>query len=221
VNLPNSITLARISCVALFLWILSSAGLHTLHASHGQQELLAAAVLALASLGGAVDGYLARRTHQVTTLGALLSSLAGQLLVSTAYIALVRYAPELLPAWLAVVMVGREFMVTGMCAVAVQERMTLGVRDIGKQKTALQTISVVGVLLAHGWPRWQLGGAASSGTSLPVAEIAEGVLWFTLAVSLLSAGAYFRAFWMEAREQSRRRSAPVPLAGKRDGDVGV
>jgi CDP-diacylglycerol--glycerol-3-phosphate 3-phosphatidyltransferase len=214
VNLPNSITLARISCVALFLWILSSAGLHTLHASHGQQELLAAAVLVLASLGGAVDGYLARRTHKVTTLGALLSSLAGQLLVSTAYIALVRYAPELVPAWLAVVMVGREFMVTGMCAVAVQERMTLGVRDIGKQKTALQTISVVAVLLAHGWPRWQVGG-----TSLPGAEIAVGVLWLTLAVSLLSAGAYFRAFWMVAKEQSRQRRAPLPFVGKRDTDA--
>jgi CDP-diacylglycerol--glycerol-3-phosphate 3-phosphatidyltransferase len=214
VNLPNSITLARISCVALFLWILSSAGLHTLHASHGQQELLAAVVLVLASLGGAVDGYLARRTHTVTTLGGLLSSLAGQLLVSTAYIALVRYAPELLPAWMAVLMVGREFMVTGMCAVAVQERMNLGVRDIGREKTTLQTISVVGVLLAHGWPRWQMGG-----TSLPGAEIAEGVLWFTLAVSLLSAGAYFRAFWMEARAQSRQQRAPLPLASKRDRDV--
>ena len=109
---------------------------------------------------GAVDGYLARRMHRVTTLGGLLSPLADQLLLSTAYIALVRYAPELLPAWLAVLMVGREFMVTGLCAVAVQERMTLGVRDIGKGKTALQTISVVAVLMAHAWPRWQVGSAA-------------------------------------------------------------
>ena len=163
-NLPNSITLARIGCVPLFLWILSSAGLHVLHASHGQQALLAAAVLLLASFAGAVDGFLARRMQRVTTLGGLLSALADQLLLATAYIALVRYAPELLPAWLAVLMVGREFMVTGLCAVAAQERMTLGVRDIGKAKTALQTISVVAVLLAHAWPRWQLGG---SGTTWP------------------------------------------------------
>jgi CDP-diacylglycerol--glycerol-3-phosphate 3-phosphatidyltransferase len=223
VNLPNSITLARISCVALFLWILSSAGLHTLHASHGQQELLAAAVLVLASLGGAVDGYLARRTHTVTTLGGLLSSLAGQLLISTAYIALVRYAPELLPAWLAVVMVGREFMVTGMCAVAVQERMTLGVRDVGKGKTALQTISVVAVLAAHAWPVWHVGGTALSIRAWPGAAIAEGLLWLTLAVSLLSAGAYFRAFLQEAQQQSRQRRAPLPFPGKRarDSDVRI
>ena len=205
-NLPNSITLARIGCVPLILWILSGAGLHILHASHGQQALLAAAVLVVASLGGAVDGYLARRTHRVTTLGGLLSPLADQLLLSTAYIALVRYAPELLPAWLAVLMVGREFMVTGLCAVAVQERMTLGVRDISKAKTALQTVSVVAILMAHAWPRWQLG----SGIAWPGDAIAEWILWLTLAVSVLSACAYFRAFWLEARQQSRQRPAPVP-----------
>ncbi len=215
-NLPNSITLARIGCVPLFLWILSSAGLHVLHASHGQQALLAAAVLVLASFAGAVDGFLARRMQRVTTLGGLLSALADQLLLATAYIALVRYAPELLPAWLAVLMVGREFMVTALCAVAAQERMTLGVRDIGKAKTALQTISVVAVLLAHAWPRWQLGG---SGTTWRGAAIAVDILWLTLAVSLASAFAYFRAFWQEAQQQSKRQRAPLPFAGKRDTDV--
>jgi CDP-diacylglycerol---glycerol-3-phosphate 3-phosphatidyltransferase len=214
VNLPNSITLARIGCVPLFLWILSSTGLHTLHASHGQPELLAAAVLVLASVGGGVDGYLARQTRRVTTLGTLLSALADQLLVATAYIALVRVAPELVPAWLAVLMVGREFLVTGLCAVAAQERMALRVRDIGKGKTALQTISVVAVLLAHGWPKWQVGGETLPGTA-----IARGILWLTLAVSLLSACAYFRAFWMEAMQQSRQRRAPIPFAKKRDSDV--
>jgi CDP-diacylglycerol---glycerol-3-phosphate 3-phosphatidyltransferase len=219
VNLPTSITLARIGCVPLFLWILSNPGLHVLHASHGQQALLAAAVLVLACFAGVADGYLARRMHRVTTLGGLLSSLADQLLISTAYIALVRYAPELVPAWLAVLMVGREFMVTGLCAVAVQERMTLGVRDFGKGKTALQAVSVAAVLLAHAWPVWQLGSARSSGTAWPGAAIAEGILWLTLAVSLLSAGAYFRAFWQEAQQQKRRQRAPIPFARKRDTDA--
>jgi len=214
VNLPNSITLARISCVPLFLWILSSTGFS---ASHGRQELLAAAVFLLASLTDGVDGYLARRSHQVTTLGTLLSALADKLLISAAYIALVRFAPELVPAWIAVLIVGREFMVTGLCAVAVQERMTLGVRDIGKGKTVLQMICVPSLLLAHGWPRWQVGGTALHGTVLPGAVIAVGVLWLMLAVSLLSAFAYFRAFWVEAMQQSRQRRAPLPFVGKRTG----
>jgi CDP-diacylglycerol--glycerol-3-phosphate 3-phosphatidyltransferase len=209
-NLPNSITLARISCVPLFLWILSSAGLH---ASHGQQELLAAVVFLLASATHGVDGYLARHTHQVTTLGTLLSALSGQLLVSTAYIALVRFAPELVPAWLAVLIVGREFMVTGLRAVAVQEHMTLAVRDVGKGKSVLQVISVLAVLAAHRCPRWQVGGAVLPGTA-----IAVGALWLMLAVSLLSAFAYFRAFWLVAMQQSQTRSAPVPFAAERKSD---
>ncbi len=144
-NLPNSITLARICCVPLFLWILATSHFHGVH---GRQELLAAAVFLLASLTDGVDGYLARRTHQVTTLGTLLSPLADKLLVATAYIALVRFAPALVSGWIAVLIVGREFLVTGLCSVAAQEGMTLHVHDIGKGKTVVQIVSVVAVLMA-------------------------------------------------------------------------
>ena len=199
-NLPNSITLARIGCLPLFLWILSGAGLRALQ---GRQELPAVAVLLLAWASGAVDGYIARRTNQVTKLGTLLSALTDRLLVSTAFIVLVRFAPALVPAWIAVLIVGREFLVTGLRAVATQERMKMDVLDLGKVMTAVQTISVLCLLLAHRWPIWQAGGAA-----LPGAAIASGVLWTMLAVSLLSAAAYFRAFWIEARhkQQSRARA---------------
>ena len=197
-NLPNSITLARISCLPLFLWILSSAGFRLLQ---GRQELAAAAVLLLAWGSGAVDGYIARRTNQVTKLGTLLSALTDRLLVSTAFIALVRFAPALLPAWIAVLIVGREFLVTGLRAVATQERMDLNVLDLGKVMTAVQTISVLCLLLAHRWPIWPLSGAALLGTA-----IASGVLWTMLAISLLSAAAYFRAFWVEAKNRQQRRA---------------
>jgi CDP-diacylglycerol---glycerol-3-phosphate 3-phosphatidyltransferase len=205
VNLPNSITLARIGCVPLFLWILSHAASHLLH---GWQEVPAAAVLLLAWAGGAVDGYLARRRHQVTKLGGLLSALTDRLLVSTAFIALVRFAPALVPAWIAVLIVGREFLVTGLRTVAVQERMNLDVLDLGKGMVAVQSVSVLCLLLAHRWPSWQLGGATLPGTA-----IAVGVLWAMLAISLLSASAYFRAFWVEASQQSRARQQ----AGIRNG----
>ena len=210
-NLPNSITLARIGCLPLFLWILSGVGFRILH---GRQELPAAAVLLLAWGSGAVDGYIARHTNQVTKLGTLLSALTDRLLVSTAFIALVRFAPALLPAWIAVLIVGREFLVTGLRAVATQERMeaavypgkpkVLGIPvDPGKAMTALQTISVLCLLWAHRWPSWQLGGTTLSGMA-----IASGVLWTMLGISLLSAAAYFRAFWIEAkvRHQSRARA---------------
>ncbi len=103
-------------------------------------------------------GYLARRMHQVTTLGMLLSPLADKLLVATAYIALVRFAPALVSGWIAVLIVGREFLVTGLRSVAVQEGMKLDVRDIGKVKTVVQVVSVVAVLMAHAWTTWPVGG---------------------------------------------------------------
>jgi CDP-diacylglycerol--glycerol-3-phosphate 3-phosphatidyltransferase len=203
VNLPNSITLARIGCVPIFLWILSSTAFH---ATHGRQELLAAAVFLLASATDGLDGYLARRTHQVTTLGMLLSPLADKLLVSTAYITLVKFAPTLVPGWIAVLLVGREFLVTGLHSVALQEGMKLHVREIGKLKTVLQVVSVVAVLMAHAWPIWMVEGTALSGTA-----IATGAIWLMLAVSLLSALVFFRAFWVEALRQSRTRVEPKPF----------
>ncbi len=169
---------------------------------HGRQELLAAAVFLLASVTDGLDGYLARRRHEVTTLGMLLSPLADKLLVSTAYITLVRFAPALVSAWIAVLIVGREFLVTGLRSVAAQEGMTLEVRDIGKFKTVVQAVSVVAVLMAHAWPRWTLGG-----TVLPGTGIAIGAMWLMLAVSLISAFAYLRAFWAEALRQSNSAAA--------------
>ena len=210
VNLPNSITLARISCVPLLLWILSSTGLNGVH---GRQELLASAVFLLASATDGVDGDLARRRHEVTTLGMLLSPLADKLLVSTAYITLVKFAPTLVPAWIAVLIVAREFLVTGLRSVAAQENMTLDVRDIGKLKTVVQTVSVVAVLMAHAWPRWTLGGSALPGTAFAIATI-----WLMLAVSLVSALAYLRAFWTEALRQGSQRRNRLPFVIHRKGD---
>jgi CDP-diacylglycerol--glycerol-3-phosphate 3-phosphatidyltransferase len=210
VNLPNSITLARICCVPLFLWILSGSGFHALH---GRQELAAAAVFLLASLSDGVDGYLARQRRQVTTLGTLLSPLADKLLVTTAYVGLVRFAPALVPAWIAVLIVGREFLVTGLRSVAAQEGMKLEVRDIGKFKTAVQVVSVVSVLMAHAWKVWPVGGVM-----LPGESIAIGAIWLMLAVSLLSAMVYFRAFWNAALSQSRERRKPLPFVLPRGDD---
>lgn len=209
-NLPNSITLARIGCVPLFLWILSSPALHALQ---GRQELLAAAVFLLASITDGVDGYLARRRHQVTTLGTLLSPLADKLLVASAYIALVRFAPALVPAWIAVLLVGREFLVTGLRSVTVQEGIKLEIRDIGKFKTVVQAASVVAVLMAHGWKRWPVAGRL-----LPGEAIATGAIWLMLAVSLLSALVYFRSFWAAVLAQSKQRRSPLPFVLPRSGD---
>jgi hypothetical protein len=94
--------------------------------------------------------------------------------------------------------------------------MTLQVHDIGKGKTVVQIISVVAVLMAHAWKFWPVGGRV-----LPGPEIAISSIRLMLAVSLLSAFAYFRAFWKEALLQSKQRRNPLPFVVNRPGDKNV
>ena len=196
-NLPNSITLARIASVPLFLWILLG---RTFAVPHGHAEILAAFVFVLASSTDGIYGVLARRRRQVTTLGTLLSPLADKLLVSTAYITLVRIAPELVSGWIAVLIVGREFLVTGLQAVAIQEKMTVPAFPAPKIKTVMQTLSVAAVLMAHAWPVWRVAGHA-----LPGVMLATYSMWLMLLVSVVSASACFRTFWSEAMRQYELR----------------
>src|SRR5947209_4959362 len=92
-NLPNSITMSRIACIPLLIWILSPAFPWQGHGAPGlrggEQEIIASIVFILASITDGLDGYLARRRHQITTIGMLLDPLADKLLITTGYIILV------------------------------------------------------------------------------------------------------------------------------------
>ena len=99
-NLPNSITMSRIACVPLLIWILSpvfpfTGGHGATGLRAGEQEIIASIVFILASITDGLDGYLARRRHQITTMGMLLDPLADKLLVTAAYIILVGYNPAI------------------------------------------------------------------------------------------------------------------------------
>jgi CDP-diacylglycerol--glycerol-3-phosphate 3-phosphatidyltransferase len=198
VNLPNSITTARIFAVPLLIWILSS---HIFYGRNGEQELLASFVFILASVTDGLDGYLARRRQQVTTLGMLLDPLADKLLIAGAYIALVQYAPKIVSAWVAVIIIGREFLVTGLRSIAAQEGFTIQASDVGKFKMVIQIISVVAVILAHRWDYWGPVG----GYIFPVHVIAVTSIWFMVAVSLFSAFDYFWGFWQKIDRQAEKR----------------
>src|SRR6185437_16484522 len=114
-NLPNSITMSRVACVPLLIWILSPAfpwtgGHGTVGLHGGEQEVIASIVFILASITDGLDGYLARRRQQITTMGMLLDPLADKLMVSAAFIILVAYNPRVVPPWIAVLVIGREFL---------------------------------------------------------------------------------------------------------------
>ncbi len=125
VNLPNSITLTRIFSVPLLIWILSTT---RFRGTGGEKELLASALFIAASITDGIDGYLARKRGQITTMGMLLDPLADKLLIAAAFVSLVQFNPSLVPAWMAVVIIGREFLVSGLRSIAASEGFSVGHR---------------------------------------------------------------------------------------------
>ena len=130
VNLPNSITMSRIVMIPLLLWILSPH--FPWQDPRGKQEFLAAILFVLASITDGVDGYLARKRGQITTMGMLLDPLADKIMVTGAIIALVAYIPEVVKVWIAVVIIGREFLISGLRSIAASEGFTIQASDLGK-----------------------------------------------------------------------------------------
>jgi CDP-diacylglycerol--glycerol-3-phosphate 3-phosphatidyltransferase len=207
-NLPNSITMTRIIMIPLFLWILSP---HFLwQGSSGAQEIAASVLFVLASITDGLDGYLARKRGQITTMGMLLDPLADKIMVTAALIALVAYNPDVVKVWIAVVIIGREFLISGLRSIASSEGFTITASELGKLKTVVQIVSVVLVILAHRWSYWQIGIFV-----VPVRWFAIAAVYFTVLVSTISAIDYFVGFWKKIDFASKdRRKAAVLSRGK-------
>ena len=212
-NLPNYITLTRIAAIPLLIWILCSPRFAS---EQSEREILASAVFILASITDGIDGYLARRRGQITTMGMLLDPLADKLLIAAAFITLVQFNPALVPAWMAMVIIGREFLVSGLRSIAASEGFTIQASELGKFKMLVQIISVVAVILARRWHEWPVYGIYI----FPVYWIAWLAIWFMVLLSLVSALDYFVAFWsrIDRKSEKRRRRAFV-LARRRKRDV--
>ncbi|HEX7423645.1 MAG TPA: CDP-diacylglycerol--glycerol-3-phosphate 3-phosphatidyltransferase [Terriglobales bacterium] len=212
-NLPNYITLTRIAAIPLLIWILCSPRFSS---EQSEREILASTVFILASITDGIDGYLARKRGQITTMGMLLDPLADKLLIAAAFITLVQFNPALVPAWMAVVIIGREFLVSGLRSIAASEGFTIQASELGKFKMLVQIISVVAVILARRWHQWPVFGIYI----FPVYWIAWVAIWFMVLLSLVSALDYFVAFWsrIDRKSEKRRRRAFV-LARRRKRDV--
>ncbi len=222
-NLPNSITLIRIFSIPLLMWILLSARFGEVKGGFpGERELLASALFIAAAMTDGIDGYLARRRGQVTTMGILLDPLADKLLIAAAFVTLVQLNPSLVPAWIAVVVIGREFLVSGLRSIASSEGFTIEASELGKLKMVVQIVAVVAVILDHRWSEWPIYGHYF----LPIYWIARAAIGFMVLVSMWSAIDYFVAFWskIDRRVVKRRRRAfilsrrgkPASAQGERD-----
>ena len=173
---------------------------------HGEQELLACAVFIAASITDGIDGYIARRRGQITTMGILLDPLADKLMIAAAYITLVQINPHIVPAWMAVIIIGREFLVSGLRSIAASQGFTIEASDLGKSKMVVQIVSVVATILALRWDTWYFNLRVFSFV-LDVDLVARMAIWFMVAVSLISAVDYFWGFWkkIDTRVERRRR----------------
>ena len=201
-NLPNSITMSRIASVPLLIWFLSP---HSpFQGNNGEQELAASGLFILASITDGLDGYLARRRKQITTIGMLLDPLADKLMVAAAYIILVAYNPRIVEPWIAVLIIGREFLVSGLRSIAASEGFTIDASEVGKLKTVIQIVSVVAAILVHRWDYWLLFPRFHGGFVLGLHLIAVMAIYWMTAVSILSAVDYFIGFWKKIDHASER-----------------
>lgn len=140
-TVPNLLSLARIAAVPVILALLVVPGT--------QAQLAAAALFALASITDYLDGYLARRTRQVTVLGAFLDLTADKLLVAGVLIWLV--GDGRVDAWIAVVIVLRELLVSGVRTFAAARGTAIPAGMAGKTKTTITLIAIVGAILGQVW----------------------------------------------------------------------
>jgi CDP-diacylglycerol--glycerol-3-phosphate 3-phosphatidyltransferase len=144
VTLPNYLTLARILIVPLLVVVLLTPVADRWFGISGYA--LAIAVFLVASFTDILDGHLARRRNQVSNLGKLLDPIADKLLVSAALIVLVE--KHLAPSWAVVVIVGREFIITGLRSVAASEGVIIQAQTVGKIKMWAQCVAIVALLVA-------------------------------------------------------------------------
>ena len=194
--------------IPVFLWILSP---HYLwQGPHGEQEIAAAVLFILASITDGVDGYLARRHNQITTMGMLLDPLADKVMVTAALIALVGYNPGVVKVWIAVVIISREFLISGLRSIASSEGFTVQASDLGKLKTVIQIVSVVSALFAHHWYQWKIGFFI-----IPVKWFAVTAIYYTLLVSTVSAVDYFIGFWKKIDHASKDRRKSFVLSRRK------
>src|SRR3954465_1812173 len=151
-NLPNSLTILRIFFVPLLVAALVQENFAiSVRGVLVTNEWLSLAIFLSAAGTDLLDGYLARRWKQVTTIGTLLDPIADKLLVSAALISLVQV--RALPGWMAILIIGREFAVSGLRSIAAAEGYTIKASDLGKTKMFFQVVAIACMLVSirHSW----------------------------------------------------------------------
>lgn len=201
-NVPNVLTILRIFFVPLLVAALVQERIgFQIHGIVLTNEWLALTIFLCAALTDLLDGYLARRWAQVTTIGTLLDPIADKLLISAALISLVQV--RAVPGWMAILIVGREFAVSGLRSIAAAEGYTIKASDLGKTKMIAQVAAISCVMLSIRRPA--------------LAPLAYWLMWAVVLFAVLSAIGYFRKFWrkVDVRVKTRRRQELLRIERRR------
>jgi CDP-diacylglycerol--glycerol-3-phosphate 3-phosphatidyltransferase len=145
-NLPNILTLMRIAIIPLLAALLMSPS--------RAAGFWAAALFAVASITDWLDGYLARRMGIVTIFGKFLDPIADKLIVMAALIMILPF--NRVPAWMVLVILGREIIITGLRGIASTEGIVIQASDLGKYKTIFQIVAIIGLILHYNY-NWFFG----------------------------------------------------------------
>ena len=167
-NLPNSLTLFRIFLVPILVVVLLTK----------YSNRVGLGIFLVAAVTDFFDGFVARRMNKVTRLGALLDPIADKLLMSAAFISLVELG--LAKAWMIVIIIGREFAVSGLRSIAAQQGVTIAASPLGKTKTISQVVAISLAILSYELGEFNF--------------IANLALWVVVVFSLISGVDYFIRF---------------------------
>lgn len=194
-SLPNSLTLLRIFFVPLLVALLLTKG--------PNMDLWAVAVFIVAALTDLADGYLARRSRQVSRLGILLDPIADKLLTSAAFISLVEL--HLIPAWIVVIIIGREFAVSGLRSIASAEGIVISASELGKTKMVFEVIAITVIALVPRFPMFDVLG--------------QVLVWLVVWFALHSAVQYFWSYWRGGEMSAKQSAAPPRMVVIEGGEA--
>jgi CDP-diacylglycerol--glycerol-3-phosphate 3-phosphatidyltransferase len=200
-NLPNALTLLRIFFVPVLIVVLLTRSPNiemwgfTMHF-----EFWGVLILLMAAATDWLDGFLARRRSEVTTLGILLDPIADKLLISAAFVSLVDM--HLVPGWMVVIIIGREFTVLGLRNIASAEGFTIEASVLGKTKMVLQVCAVAVLIAGARHPSLQ--------------PISTALLWLVVVSALVSAAQYFLRFWAKVDDRIKQRRKLRMLEGRKN-----
>jgi CDP-diacylglycerol---glycerol-3-phosphate 3-phosphatidyltransferase len=186
-NLPNLVTMSRVVMIPFILIFIDN--------FNPLRSFIASMLYLAAAAGDFLDGYLARSRGEVSMLGKFLDPLADKLLVTAVLVYMV--ALSRVPAWIVVVLVGRDLAISGLRSIAAAQGLVIAASDGGKIKTALQLVAIMMLLVYFRYP------VLGTSIMLDYYVVGNWILFISMGVSLFSGVQYLRHFLSAALRQSR------------------